>query len=104
MRSWFIMGFSVLALACIGPAASVPSCQCCRTGRSPGKSIDGFRFEFPCRDAMPETPKEGADCFSGLVKGDPMKTDNFTSLRKGLRWRKGKRYKVDYVSAAWSNP
>jgi len=57
------------------------------------KSIDGYRWEFPCKDAMPDKPKEGADCVSGLVKGDPMKTDNFTS-EKTFGGEKGKRYKV----------
>jgi hypothetical protein len=62
-------------------------------GDNPGASIDGFRFEFPCRDPMPETPKPGADCFSGLVKGDPMKTDNFTVVKQ-FGGEPGKRYKV----------
>jgi len=55
--------------------------------------IDGYRWEFPCKDPMPETPKEGADCVSGLVKGDPNKTDNF-SAEKTFGGEKGKRYKV----------
>src|SRR5215471_18878284 len=44
----------------------------------PGASINGFRFEFPCKDPLPENPKEGADGPSGLVTGDPLTTDNFT--------------------------
>lgn len=56
-------------------------------------SIHGYRFEFPCRDPMPETPKPGADCFSGLVKGDPNKTDNFFAEKK-FGGEVGKRYKV----------
>src|SRR5262249_53624014 len=43
------------------------------------ESIDGYRWEFPCKDAMPENPKQGADCVSGLVTGDPKKTDNFSA-------------------------
>jgi hypothetical protein len=39
-----------------------------------GASIDGYRWEFPC-------------------KGDPKKTDNFTAERK-FEGEKGKRYKV----------
>ena len=42
---------------------------------------------------MPDNPKPGADCDSGLVKGDPKKTDNFTTVRK-FDGEKGKRYKV----------
>src|SRR4051794_2967616 len=56
-------------------------------------AIAGYRFEFPCKDAMPETPKPGADCASGLVKGDPKKTDNFSAQKK-FGGTKGKRYKV----------
>ena len=46
----------------------------------PGASIDGFRFEFPCKEPMPENPKEGSTGTSALVTGDPLKTDNFTNL------------------------
>src|SRR4051812_35194864 len=58
-----------------------------------GASIDGFRFEFPCKNPMAERPKAGEDCESGLVKGDPKKTDNFTAVRT-FDGEKGKRYKV----------
>ncbi|MBX9677911.1 MAG: hypothetical protein K2X38_04040 [Gemmataceae bacterium] len=58
-----------------------------------GDSIDGYRFEFPCKGMMPENPKQGADCDSGIVKGDPKKTDNFTAERT-FEGEKGKRYKV----------
>lgn len=58
-----------------------------------GASIHGFRYEFPCKDPMPENPKVGADCASGLVKGDPKKTDNFMAQRK-FEGEAGKRYKV----------
>ncbi len=61
--------------------------------QSPAAAIDGFRFEFPCKNPMPENPKQGADCFSALVKGDPMKTDNFTVVKK-FGGEEGKRYKV----------
>ncbi len=60
---------------------------------SPAKSIDGYRFEFPCKDPMPENPKEGADGASALVTGDPKTTDNFTAT-KTFGGEKGKRYKV----------
>lgn len=58
-----------------------------------GASLDGYRFEFPCKNPMPANPKEGADCESGLVTGDPKKTDNFTAVRQ-FDGEKGKRYKV----------
>ena len=56
-------------------------------------AIDGYRFEFPCKEPMPENPKPGADCVSALVTGDPKKTDNFTAEKK-VGGVKGKRYKV----------
>jgi hypothetical protein len=42
---------------------------------------------------MPENPKPGADCESGLVTGDPKKTDNFKAERK-FDGVPGKRYQV----------
>ena len=60
---------------------------------SPASSIEGFRFEFPCKEPMPENPKEGADGISALVTGDPKTTDNFTFKRK-FGGEAGRRYKV----------
>lgn len=60
---------------------------------SPASTIHGFRFEFPCKDPMPENPKEGADGASGLVTGDPKTTDNFT-VKRTFGGEPGKRYKV----------
>ncbi len=60
---------------------------------SPAAAISGFRFEFPCKDPMPENPKEGADGPSGLVTGDPKTTDNFT-VKRTFGGEPGKRYKV----------
>jgi hypothetical protein len=45
-----------------------------------GTSLNGYRFEFPCKGTMPENPKKGAGCQSALVKGDPFKTDNFKKV------------------------
>src|SRR5688500_452567 len=59
----------------------------------PGAAIDGFRFEFPCKEPLPENPKEGATCASAVVTGDPLKTDNFTS-QKVFGGKKGQRYQV----------
>ncbi len=61
--------------------------------KSPAASIHGFRFEFPCKDPMPENPKEGADGFSALVTGDPKTTDNFT-VKRHFGGEPGRRYKV----------
>jgi hypothetical protein len=59
----------------------------------PAASIDGYRFEFPCKGTMPDKPKKGAGCASALVKGDPNTTDNFEAVKK-FGGEAGKRYKV----------
>lgn len=59
----------------------------------PGAAIDGYRFEFPCKEPMPENPKLGADGASAIATGDPAKTDQFT-VQKQFGGEKGKRYKV----------
>ncbi|MCA9269510.1 MAG: hypothetical protein KDA41_13610 [Planctomycetales bacterium] len=81
-------------------AASLVGCACivgcgslAYAAEGPAASIDGYRFEFPCKEPMPETPKPGADCFSALVDGDPKTTDNFTAHKK-FGGEKGKRYQV----------
>lgn len=83
---------TILALTITGSLAAQSLLQAAEPA-SPGAAINGFRFEFPCKDPMPENPKAGADCVSGLVKGDPNKTDNFTA-EKVFGGEKGKRYKV----------
>lgn len=80
---------SSIALALIGTGVA----QDKQPDKKLGAAINGYRFEFPCKEPMPENPKPGADCVSGLVKGDPNKTDNFTAVRK-FDGEKGKRYKV----------
>lgn len=62
-------------------------------GDKPGSAIDGYRFEFPIKEPMPENPKEGSVGTSAIVTGDPMKTDNFTA-KKNFGGEKGKRYQV----------
>jgi hypothetical protein len=84
MKKLFLLGIGVVAFTTSAGAAEPDK---------PAAAIDGFRFEFPCKDPMPENPKVGADCLSGLVTGDPSKTDNFTA-QKTFGGEKGKRYKV----------
>lgn len=92
MKRCCLVGICVFALVC-QVLSDWPAATGAAETDKPGTSIDGFRFEFPCRDPMPENPKIGADCFSGLVKGDPNKTDNFT-VQKAFGGEPGKRYKV----------
>lgn len=60
---------------------------------TPGSSLHRYRWEFPCKEAMPDKPKNGAGCTSALVKGDPFKTDNFEA-KKHFGGEKGKHYLV----------
>ena len=56
-------------------------------------SIDGYRYEFPCKDPMPEHLKPGADGVSARATDDPATNDKFTDVRK-FGGEPGKRYKV----------
>ena len=56
-------------------------------------SIDGYRYEFPCKDPMPENPKPGADGDSARATNDPATNDKFTDVKK-FGGEPGKRYKV----------
>ncbi|HRH95719.1 MAG TPA: hypothetical protein PLB55_07270 [Prosthecobacter sp.] len=55
--------------------------------------LDGYRFEFPCKDPMPENPKPGADGISARMTDDPQTNDKFTDVKK-FGGEPGKRYKV----------
>src|SRR6478752_8800308 len=55
--------------------------------------LDGYRFEFPCKDPMPENPKPGADGISARATDDPATNDKFTDVKK-FGGQPGKRYKV----------
>ncbi len=56
-------------------------------------ALDGYRYEFPCKDPMPENPKPGADGDSARATNDPATNDKFTDVRK-FGGEPGKRYKV----------
>jgi hypothetical protein len=56
-------------------------------------ALDGYRYEFPCKDPMPENPKPGADGISARATSDPATNDKFTDVRK-FGGQPGKRYKV----------
>ncbi|GEP41382.1 hypothetical protein [Brevifollis gellanilyticus] len=56
-------------------------------------AIDGYRFEFPCKDPMPENPKPGADGISARMTDNPETNDKFTDV-KTFGGEAGKRYKV----------
>ena len=85
----FIAGIVPLALTCLGMArAAEPA-----TAPKVGAALHQIRWEFPCKDPMPENPKPGQDGLSGLVTGDPKATDQFTST-KVFDGEPGKRYRV----------
>ena len=56
-------------------------------------SIDGYRYEFACKDPMPENPKPGADGLSARATKDPATNDRFTDARK-FGGDPGKRYQI----------
>lgn len=89
MKSFVIVVVGIVALGICGLTTVLRAAE----PQNPAAAINGFRFEFPCKDPMPENPKEGADGPSGLVTGDPMLTDNFT-VQKQFGGEKGRRYKV----------
>jgi len=86
MKCIFKLGLFAFVLSAAGTALAVDK-------DSPAASIDGYRFEFPIKEPMPENPKEGSVGTSAIVTGDPLKTDNFTA-KKTFGGEKGKRYKV----------
>jgi hypothetical protein len=61
--------------------------------KSIAAALDGYRFEFPCKDPMPENPKPGADGVSARATSDPATNDKFTDVKK-FGGSPGKRYKV----------
>ena len=69
IKQTFLLGTVVVATSLLSGKA-----------KGPGTSLDGYRFEFPCKGTMSEKPKKGAGCQSALVKGDPFKTDNFKKV------------------------
>lgn len=83
---------ALLFVLALGTSIPQNTCQAAEPA-SPGASIDGYRFEFPIKEPMPENPKEGSVGTSAIVTGDPLKTDNFTT-QKVFGGEKGKRYQV----------
>lgn len=86
---WLVGAVAVVLTYCAFQSSALFGAEPEKTGAA----INGFRFEFPCKDPMPENPKEGADGPSGLVTGDPMTTDNFT-VKKSFGGEPGRRYQV----------
>jgi hypothetical protein len=91
-------GIAALACVIMGSAAVLFSApaekpKAADAPASPGAELNGYRWQFPCKQKMPDKPREGADCDSGLVTGDPFKTDNFKAV-KNFGGEKGKKYSV----------
>ena len=84
---------SSVALALLIAAALSPATAADPPSTAIGAALHGVRWEFPCKDPMPENPKPGQDGSSALVKGDPKTTDQFTFERK-FGGEPGKRYRV----------
>lgn len=84
---------SSVALGLLIAAALSPATAADPPSTAIGAALHGVRWEFPCKDPMPENPKPGQDGSSALVKGDPKTTDQFTFERK-FGGEPGKRYRV----------
>lgn len=83
------------SLACLTLASAlvVASSLHAEDLKSIAAAIDGYRYEFPCKDPMPENPKPGADGVSARATDDPATNDKFTDVKK-FGGQPGKRYKV----------
>jgi len=84
---------NILCITLLGALLTGPAFIHAKNDKKPGASLDGYRFQFPCKGKMPEKPKKGAGCQSALVKGDPFKTDNFKKVVH-FGGKAGKTYKV----------
>ena len=84
---------NILSIAFTGALLAAPALTHAKNDKKPGSSLEGYRFEFPCKGKMPAKPKKGAGCQSALVKGDPFKTDNFKKV-VNFGGETGKTYKV----------
>lgn len=82
-----------IALCAIASALSAAPSAPAEDLKKIAAAIDGYRYEFPCRDPMPENPKPGADGVSARATDDPATSDKFTDVRK-FGGKPGKRYKV----------
>jgi hypothetical protein len=93
MSRVFSFSGSSAALGLLIAAALSPATAADPPPTAIGAALHGVRWEFPCKDPMPENPKPGQDGGSALVKGDPKTTDQFTFERK-FGGEPGKRYRV----------
>jgi hypothetical protein len=84
---------NILCISLLGAMLASPALIQAKNEKKLGSSLNGYRFEFPCKGTMPEKPKKGAGCQSALVKGDPFKTDNFKKV-VNFEGETGKTYKV----------
>jgi hypothetical protein len=84
-----------LRIACLALAGALLATSSSRADdlKTIAAAIDGYRYEFPCKDPMPENPKPGADGVSARATDDPATNDKFTDVRK-FGGEPGKRYKV----------
>ena len=84
---------NILCITLFGAMLASPALIQAKNEKKPGASLDGYRFQFPCKGKMPDKPRKGAGCQSALVKGDPFKTDTFKKVVH-FGGETGKTYKV----------
>lgn len=80
-----ILGLAALLLAALSSSAD--------DLQKIAAALDGYRFEFPCKDPMPENPKPGADGIAARATDDPATNDKCTAGKK-FGGEPGRRYKV----------
>jgi hypothetical protein len=84
-----------LRIACLTLAAAFLAAPSSKSedAKRIAADLHGYRYEFPCKDPMPENHKPGADGASARATNDPATNDQFTDVRK-FGGEAGKRYKV----------
>jgi hypothetical protein len=61
---------NILCISLLGTMLASPALIQAKNEKKPGSSLNGYRFEFPCKGAMPNKPKKGAGCQSALVESE----------------------------------
>jgi hypothetical protein len=48
----------IICLTLLGTLIASPALSLDKNGMKPGASLNGYRFEFPCKGIMPDKPKK----------------------------------------------
>ena len=93
---------NILSIAFTGALLAAPALTHAKNDKKPGSSLEGYRFEFPCKGKMPAKPKKGAGCQSALVK-ETLQDRQLQESRQ-LRGRNGQKLtRLRCAFAEWSS-